>query len=133
MLLLGAGAYWYYGRAGDTPAVIAKSGDAPAATKGKSIAVLPFVNMSTDAEQEYFSDGISEQLINSLAKIPELRVISRSSTFSLKGQAIGAAEIAKRLGITEGTVKVHLHSIYEKLNVDGRLALSVYAREHSLV
>ena len=108
LFLLGAGAYWYYGRAGDTPAVIAKSGDAPAATKEKSIAVLPFVNMSTDAEQEYFSDGISEQLINSLAKIPELRVISRSSTFSLRGQAIGAAEIAKRLGVThvlEGSVR----------------------------
>ena len=46
----------------------------------KSIAVLPFVNMSSEAEQEYLSDGISEQLLTLLAKIPELRVISRSSS-----------------------------------------------------
>ena len=108
LLLLGAGAYWYFGRAGDTPAAIAKPGVTTAAQKEKSIAVLPFVNMSAEAEQEYFSDGISEQLINSLAKIPELRVISRSSTFSMKGQAIGTAEIARRLGVThvlEGSVR----------------------------
>ncbi|MDH3902932.1 MAG: hypothetical protein OES90_06895, partial [Xanthomonadales bacterium] len=47
----------------------------------KSIAVLPFVNMSSDTEQEYFSDGLSEELLNLLAKIPELRVTSRSSAF----------------------------------------------------
>jgi TolB-like protein/Tfp pilus assembly protein PilF len=105
LLLLGAAAYWYFGRAGVT---VATSGVVPPASTQKSIAVLPFVNMSTEAEQEYFSDGISEQLINSLAKLPGLRVISRSSTFSLKGQAIGAGEIAKRLGVThvlEGSVR----------------------------
>ena len=52
----------------------------------KSIAVLPFVDMSADKDQEYFSDGISEELLNLLAKIPQLRVISRSSAFSLQGQ-----------------------------------------------
>jgi hypothetical protein len=51
-----------------------------------SIAVLPFTNMSSDPEQEYFSDGISEELLNLLAKIPDLRVISRSSAFSFKGK-----------------------------------------------
>ena len=51
-----------------------------------SIAVLPFVNMSDDAGNEYFSDGVSEELLNLLAKIPELRVVSRSSAFSFKGQ-----------------------------------------------
>ena len=51
-----------------------------------SIAVLPFVNMSSDPEQEYFSDGLSEELLNLLTKIPELRVTSRSSAFSYKGQ-----------------------------------------------
>ncbi|HKX59461.1 MAG TPA: TIR domain-containing protein [Steroidobacteraceae bacterium] len=108
LLLLGAGAYWYFDRAGETPAGISKSGVVPAAADEKSIAVLPFVNMSTEAEQEYFSDGISEQLINSLAKLPGLRVISRSSTFSLKGQNVGAREIAERLGVThvlEGSVR----------------------------
>lgn len=51
-----------------------------------SIAVLPFVNMSSDPEQEYFSDGLSEELLNLLAKIPELKVAARTSSFSFKGQ-----------------------------------------------
>ena len=51
------------------------------AESDKSIAVLPFVNMSSDEEQEYFSDGLSEELLNLLAKIPALRVTSRSSAF----------------------------------------------------
>jgi adenylate cyclase len=74
----------------------------------KSIAVLPFVNMSSDAEQEYFSDGISEELLNLLAKIPELRVISRSSAFSFKGKDIEIPEIAERLNVAnilEGSVR----------------------------
>jgi len=74
----------------------------------KSIAVLPFVNMSSDAEQEYFSDGISEELLNLLAKIPELRVISRSSAFSFKGQNLEIPEVAKRLNVAhilEGSVR----------------------------
>jgi TolB-like protein/Tfp pilus assembly protein PilF len=74
----------------------------------KSIAVLPFVNMSSDEEQEYFSDGISEELLNVLAKIPELRVISRSSAFSFKGKDINIPEIANRLNVAhilEGSVR----------------------------
>ncbi len=56
-----------------------------AGTADKSIAVLPFVNMSSDEEQEYFSDGLSEELLNLLAKIPNLRVAARTSSFSFKG------------------------------------------------
>ena len=55
----------------------------------QSIAVLPFVNMSSDKEQEYFSDGISEELLNLLAKIPQLQVTARTSSFSFKGKDIG--------------------------------------------
>ena len=51
----------------------------------KSIAVLPFVNMSSDKEQEFFSDGISEELLNVLSKVPQLQVAARSSSFSFKG------------------------------------------------
>jgi hypothetical protein len=65
----------------------------------KSIAVLPFVNMSSDPEQEYFSDGISEELLNLLAKIPELRVISRSSSFAFKGGNIDIPTVAKKLSV----------------------------------
>ena len=73
-----------------------------------SIAVLPFVNMSSDPEQEYLGDGIAEEMLNLLARIPELRVISRSSAFSFKGQNLEIPEIAKRLNVMyvlEGSVR----------------------------
>ena len=73
-----------------------------------SIAVLPFVDMSPKSDQEYFSDGISEELLNLLAKIPELRVISRSSAFSYKGKDINIVDIARELNVAhilEGSVR----------------------------
>ncbi len=73
-----------------------------------SIAVLPFVNMSSDPEQEFFSDGLSEELLNLLAKIPELKVTSRSSAFSFKGQNVDIPTVAKKLGVAhvlEGSVR----------------------------
>ena len=73
-----------------------------------SIAVLPFVNMSDDAGNEYFSDGISEELLNLLAKIPELRVISRSSSFTFKNKDIDIPTIAAQLNVAhilEGSVR----------------------------
>ena len=73
-----------------------------------SIAVLPFINMSSDPEQEYFSDGISEEILNVLAKIPNLHVTSRSSTFAFKGKNINVNEFAKKLGVSnvlEGSVR----------------------------
>jgi adenylate cyclase len=86
---------------GRTEAIVDSYGD-------KSIAVLPFVNMSDDADNEYFSDGISEELLNILSKIPELRVISRSSAFSFKGKDIDIPTIAKQLNVAhvlEGSVR----------------------------
>ena len=82
--------------------------EAPATVAGRSIAVLPFVNMSSDPEQEYFSDGISEELLNLLARIPELRVISRSSAFSYKGKDINIPDVASELNVAhvlEGSVR----------------------------
>ena len=78
------------------------------AEANNSIAVLPFVNMSSDKEQEYFSDGLSEELLNLLAKIPELRVAARTSSFSFKDQNIEIPEIAARLKVAhvlEGSVR----------------------------
>jgi len=75
---------------------------------GTSIAVLPFVNMSSDPEQEYFSDGISEEILNVLAKIPNLQVTSRSSAFAFKGQQINISKVAETLGVKhvlEGSVR----------------------------
>ena len=74
----------------------------------KSIAVLPFVNMSEDKANEYFSDGISEELLNLLSKIPQLQVTARTSSFSFKGKEIGIPEIARTLHVAhvlEGSVR----------------------------
>jgi TolB-like protein/tetratricopeptide (TPR) repeat protein len=73
-----------------------------------SIAVLPFVNMSDDASNEYFSDGISEELLNLLSKVPDLRVISRSSSFSFKDKDVDIPTIAAQLNVAyvlEGSVR----------------------------
>ncbi len=73
-----------------------------------SIAVLPFVNMSSDKEQDYFSDGISEELLNLLAKIPAFRVAGRTSSFAFKGKNDDLRTIGESLGVTtilEGSVR----------------------------
>ena len=73
-----------------------------------SIAVLPFVNMSSDPEQAYFSDGIAEELLNLLARIPQLRVTSRSSSFMFRGDALNLPEVAEKLNVAhilEGSVR----------------------------
>ena len=75
---------------------------------GTSIAVLPFVNMSADADNEYFSDGISEELLNVLVKVNALRVASRTSSFNYKGSSLSMSEIARELDvghILEGSVR----------------------------
>jgi TolB-like protein/Tfp pilus assembly protein PilF len=82
----------------------------PAATSNaqKSIAVLPLVNTSGDPSNEYFSDGLSEELIAVLAKIPELKVIGRSSSFFFKGKSSDSAAIGQKLGVAnliEGSVR----------------------------
>jgi TolB-like protein/Flp pilus assembly protein TadD len=74
----------------------------------KSIAVLPFVDMSSGKDQEYFSDGISEELLNLLAKIPQLQVTARTSSFSFKGKDTAIPEIARTLHVAhvlEGSVR----------------------------
>ncbi len=80
----------------------AKQADQP------SIAVLPFANMSRDADDEYFSDGLTEEIINALVKVPGLKVIARTSAFAFKGQNIDLRKIAEVLGVTnilEGSVR----------------------------
>ena len=81
--------------------------EAPAQSD-QSIAVLPFVNMSDDTSNEYFSDGLSEELLNLLAKVPELHVTSRSSAFAFKGEKIDIPVVAKKLNVAhilEGSVR----------------------------
>jgi serine/threonine protein kinase/Tfp pilus assembly protein PilF len=73
-----------------------------------SVAVLPFVNMSADPENEYFSDGLTEEILNALTEIPGLRVIARTSAFAFKGKNEDVRRIAETLGVTsivEGSVR----------------------------
>jgi TolB-like protein/Tfp pilus assembly protein PilF len=73
-----------------------------------SVAVLPFVNMSSDPEQEYFSDGISEEILNVLTRIPNLKVAARTSSFQFKGKNLDIAAIGKQLQVNhllEGSVR----------------------------
>ena len=85
-------------------------GSAAAATVGRrhSVCVLPFANMSGDPEQDYFSDGITEDIITDLSKVSALSVISRSTAFAFKGKAAGAPQVARELGVShvlEGSVR----------------------------
>jgi TolB-like protein/Flp pilus assembly protein TadD len=95
VLVAGAASYYFLSRHGTS-------------AQSKSIAVLPFVNMSGDATQDYFSDGISEELLNLLAQIPSLKVAARTSSFSFKGKELDVPEIGRRLNVNhvlEGSVR----------------------------
>ncbi len=79
-------------------------------TDRRTIAVLPFINISGDSDNEYFSDGIAEEILNLLAKLPQLKVASRTSSFNLKGQKIDIPNVARTLGVgtvLEGSVRRH--------------------------
>jgi eukaryotic-like serine/threonine-protein kinase len=89
-------------------ALTAKAAGATALADARSIAVLPFVDMSEKHDQEYFSDGLSEELINQLARSPELKVIARTSSFQFKGKNEDVRTIALQLGVAnllEGSVR----------------------------
>ena len=86
----------------------AASAQAAAEEAGASVAVLPFVAMSSGEDDEYFADGLTEEILNSLAQLPELLVTARTSAFQFKGQDIPVQDIAARLGvqhIVEGSVR----------------------------
>jgi TolB-like protein len=75
---------------------------------GKSIAVLPFLNMSNDPEQEYFSEGMAEEVLNSLSHLKDLKVAGRTSSFQFKGKNLDLREIGEKLGVSnvlEGSVR----------------------------
>jgi adenylate cyclase len=91
-----------------TPADEVNQDSAPTADESLSIAVLPFSDMSADKDQEHFCDGLTEELLNVLTRIPGLQVSSRTSSFSFKGKSIDIPEIANRLhvgNILEGSVR----------------------------
>jgi TolB-like protein/Tfp pilus assembly protein PilF len=102
-----------------------------------SIAVLPFVDMSSGKDQEYFADGISEELLNLLAKIPQLQVTARTSSFAFKGKETGIPEIARTLHVAhvlEGSVRkagnsVRITAQLIKASTDTHLWSQTYDRK----
>ena len=92
----------------DQPEPQEKAKPSRSAPPEASIAVLPFVNLSSDAEQEYFSDGISEELLNLLTKISKMHVTARTSSFQFKGKNVSISKVGKVLGVShvlEGSVR----------------------------
>ncbi len=115
LLAIGGGLLWKFARNAPAPATSSMSTPASAtnATNAvvddrRSIAVLPFVNMSGDKDNEYFSDGVSEEILNVLARTPSLHVAARTSSFSFKGKAMEVPQIAHDLNVRmvlEGSVR----------------------------
>ena len=107
IVVVGALVIWnFYFRPPFEPASVEKM--AFALPDKPSIAVLPFVNMSEDPKQEYFSDGLTEEIITALSKVPKLFVIARNSTFSYKGKSVKVNQVAEELGVRyvlEGSVR----------------------------
>jgi adenylate cyclase len=98
----------YAVRAGEHSALIEKISAAPPLPDKPSIAVLPFENMSGDPEQEYFADGMVEEIITALSRFKWLFVIARNSSFTFKGKAVDVKEVGRRLGVRyvlEGSVR----------------------------
>ncbi len=110
---------------------------APPADTQKSIVVLPFLNMSNDPEQEFFSDGLSEELLNALAQIKDLRVISRTSAFAFKGKDVDIPTIAAQLNVShvlEGSVRkagndVRITAQLIEVATDSHLWSDAYSRK----
>lgn len=105
--------------------------------QGASIAVLPFVNLSADKENEYFSDGLAEEIINALTRVPELRVIARTSAFAFRGKEQGLRTIGDRLRVgtvLEGSVRraanrIRITAQLIKVEDESHLWSEVYDRE----
>ena len=110
LLLLGGGIVWWFGEAPHQPSALAPSmNHAPVIVADeKSIAVLPFADLSSSHDQEYFADGLVEELLARLSRVSELTVISRTSSFKFKGTGKSVREIASALGVAyvlEGSVR----------------------------
>ena len=112
LLMIGGATLWAIGRThgeaahAGTPA--AASGGAVPTPNEKSIAVLPFTDMSEAGDQEYFADGMAEEVLDMLSRIPALKVIARTSSFQFKGKATDVRSVAQQLGVAtvlEGSVR----------------------------
>jgi TolB-like protein/lipoprotein NlpI len=108
VLAAAPGLGWYFFFRSDTRIVARKDGESARAPEPKSIAVLPFVNMSSDKENEYFSDGMTEEVINALSNVDGLRVASRTAAFAFKGKDVEIRQVGEKLNVgtvLEGSVR----------------------------
>ena len=110
LVLAAAAGFWYfYSRPTEPPKELSSvEGMAFPLPDKPSIAVLPFVNISAEPEQEYFTDGITEEIITALSKVPRLFVIARNSTFAYKGKSVEVQQVGRELGVRyvlEGSVR----------------------------
>jgi serine/threonine-protein kinase len=115
LLLMGIGTLaaapglgWYFFFRSDTRIVARKDRGTAGTAERKSIAVLPFINLSSDKENEYFSDGMTEELINAMANVDGLRVASRTSAFRFKGKDVDIKQLGEKLNVSavvEGSVR----------------------------
>ncbi|MEO6081159.1 MAG: TIR domain-containing protein [Steroidobacteraceae bacterium] len=99
VLAIAAGIAWYLHQSSPSPKL---------ASINRSIAVLPFANFSADADQDHFADGLTEEILNTLARIPDLQVTARTSAFAFKGKAEDLKAVGKTLGVAhvlEGSVR----------------------------
>jgi TolB-like protein/Tfp pilus assembly protein PilF len=135
LAILAGGVFWLTQRAPATGRAGAGAGTTAASSPdAKSIAVLPFLDMSEGKDQEYMSDGLAEELLNLLARVPALRVTSRSSAFSFKGKNLDAPEIARRLhvaNILEGAVRKSGNRLrIDAQLIDGRTDSSLWSETY---
>jgi adenylate cyclase len=109
IVIAGGLATWQLWPSAPAPEVVSEQAPAPIQLPDKpSIAVLPFINMSDDPEQEYFSDGITEDIITDLSKMSGLFVVARNSSFAYKGRAVKVRDVGRELGVRhvlEGSVR----------------------------
>jgi len=109
LLAIGGGLLWRYTRmASPSDAVSTRHADDAVSAPAKSVAVLPFVNMSGDPNNDYFSDGITEEILDALAQLPHLKVAARTSAFAFKGKAEDLRKVGEALDVAtvlEGSVQ----------------------------
>ena len=106
--IMAVGAWYYLGETPNTPTVVENLAPALPIAEDKSIAVLPFVDMSAASDQEYLGDGITEEILNVLVRSRELRVVGRTSSFAFKGLNQDLRAIGEALGVAyilEGSVR----------------------------
>ena len=108
LLSLGGGFFWHFAQASSAPLPVRLAASPAVPLPAKSIAVLPFVNMTSEKENEFFADGLSEEILNSLARIDGMQVVGRTSSFQFKGKTDDLRTIGQKLGaatVLEGSVR----------------------------